>query len=130
MSYTILVVDNDADFCEATFTLLVAKGYTVLSASNGDDGYYKAKSTNPSLILLDVMMAHNSEGFDVARKLKEDPSTKDIPIVMITGIRKTLALPFGFEPDQKWLPVKTVLEKPVKPEKLLSAIKDALDIKT
>ena len=40
----------------------------------------------------------------------------------MTGIRKEMNLPFGFEPDNTWLPVRTVLEKPVKPEVLLKAI--------
>ena len=43
---------------------------------------------------------------------------------MMTGIRKEMNLPFGFEPDETWLPVKNVLEKPVKPEVLLKAIED------
>jgi two-component system, OmpR family, alkaline phosphatase synthesis response regulator PhoP len=77
-------------------------------------------------MLLDVMMTYDSEGFDVARKLKEDPDTRRIPIICITGIRKALELPNGFEPDADWLPVKAVLEKPVKPDRLLKAVADAL----
>jgi hypothetical protein len=42
--------------------------------------------------------------------------------VMITGVRKDLNLPFAFEPDSDWLPVKALLEKPVKPEVLLKTI--------
>ncbi len=45
---------------------------------------------------------------------------------MITGIRKSKALPFSFEPDEDWLPVKVVLEKPVKPEDLLKTVKEAV----
>jgi hypothetical protein len=41
---------------------------------------------------------------------------------MLTGVRKEMNLPFGFEPDEEWLPVKDVLEKPVKPENLLKSI--------
>jgi CheY-like chemotaxis protein len=128
MKTKILMVDDDVDFKEATTTLLEAKGYAMITAANGEEGYQKAKSEKPSLMLLDVMMTHDSEGFDVARKLKEDPATKDIPIVMITGIKKAKGLPFSFEPDEDWLPVKAVLEKPVKPEALLAAIKDAIAV--
>jgi CheY-like chemotaxis protein len=126
MNNKILVVDDDVDFVEATTTLLEAKGYSVVSAANGEEGYAKAKAEKPNAMLLDVMMTHDSEGFDVARKLKEDPATKGIPIVMITGIRKSKALPFSFEPDDDWLPVKVVLEKPVKPDELLKTVKDAI----
>jgi CheY-like chemotaxis protein len=126
MKQKILVVDDDVDFQEATATLLEAKGYAVVTAGNGEEGYQKAKSEKPGLMLLDVMMAHDSEGFDVARKLKEDPATQGIAVIMITGIRKAKGLPFSFEPDPDWLPVKAVLEKPVKPDALLAAVKSAL----
>lgn len=126
MKNKILVVDDDVDFVEATTILLEAKGYDVVSAGNGEDGYTMAKAEKPGAMLLDVMMAHDSEGFDVARKIKEDPATKNIPVIMITGIRKSKALPFAFEPDEDWLPVKVVLEKPVKPEDLLKTVREAV----
>lgn len=122
----ILIVDDDADFVEAISTLLEARDYGVLSATNGADGFKEAKAKVPDLILLDVMMTHKSEGFDVARELKEDQITKNIPVILVTGIRKDMNLPFGFEPDPDWLPVSRILEKPVKPEILLNAIADAL----
>jgi len=49
-------------FKEAQVTLLQAKGYTVISAPDGEQGYQKAKSHKPDLMLLDVMMTHDSEG--------------------------------------------------------------------
>jgi CheY-like chemotaxis protein len=82
------------------------------------------RSESPDIILLDVMMTHKTEGFDITRNLKATQETKDIPVVMITGIRKEMNLPFGFEPDEDWLPVKVLLEKPIKPELLLKAVED------
>jgi CheY-like chemotaxis protein len=122
----ILVVDDDQDFVEATSTLLTSQNHTVIAANNGTDGYTKAKKESPDLMFLDVMMTHDSEGFEVARKLSEDPATKHIPVVLVTGIRRAKDLPFRFEPDEDWLPVLAVLEKPVKPEDLLKQIKKAL----
>jgi CheY-like chemotaxis protein len=124
MSKKILIIDDDADFVEAMSTLLTAKSYAVISAPDGQEGFKKAKQEMPDLILLDVMMTHKSEGFDAARSLQGDEGTKGIPIVMITGIRKEMNLPFGFEPDADWLPVKALLEKPVKPEALLKAVEE------
>ena len=122
MSKKVLVIDDDADFTEAITTLLEAKGYEVVSAPNGTLGFQKAKSEKPGLILLDVMMTRKTEGFDIALSFKNDAQTKDIPVVMVTGVKKEMNLPFGFEPDADWLPVKAVLEKPVKPEALLKAV--------
>jgi CheY-like chemotaxis protein len=126
MSKKVLIIDDDQDLVEAMETLLDAKGYQVVSASDGAEGFKKAKSEAPDIILLDVMMAHKSEGFDVARSLQGEAATKEIPVVMITGIRKEMSLPFGFEPDSDWLPVKAVLEKPVKPELLLKTVEEKI----
>ena len=124
MAKKVLMIDDDPEFVDAISNLLDAKGYQVHTASNGKDGVAKAKAEDPDIILLDVMMTTKHEGFDVARELHEDSKAKDIPIIMMTGIRKEMNLPFGFEPDETWLPVKNVLEKPVKPEVLLKAIEE------
>ncbi len=122
MANKVLIIDDDPEIVDAVSNLLDAKGYTVITASNGKDGFEAAKDENPDLILLDVMMSTKSEGFDVARQMKKDERTSDIPIVMVTGVRKEMNLPFGFEPDEEWLPTKAVLEKPVKPELLLKTV--------
>ena len=122
MPNKILIIDDDSDFVEALATVLEAKDYNVTSASNGKEGLVMVKKENPDLILLDVMMTTKTEGFDLAKEFKSNPATKDTPVVMVTGIRKDMNLPFGFEPDDTWLPVKAVLEKPVKPEMLLKTV--------
>lgn len=122
MAQKILIIDDDPEFVDATSNLLDAKGYNVVTAPDGKQGVAKAKDETPDLILLDVMMTTKSEGFDVAREMHEDEALKNIPIIMITGVRREMNLPFGFEPDSEWLPVKAVLEKPVKPEELLKHI--------
>lgn len=122
MAKKILMIDDDADFRESIANLLEAKGYDVDAAPDGKEGIEKAKANKPDLILLDVMMTTKSEGFDVARELHKLDSLKGTPVIMITGVRREMNLPFGFEPDEDWLPVKELLEKPVKPEVLLNAI--------
>ncbi|MDD5327479.1 MAG: response regulator [Phycisphaerae bacterium] len=126
MAKKILIIDDNPEFVEATTNLLDARGYQVDSAENGKVGIEKAKKNKPDLILLDVMMTTKSEGFDVAREMHNEPSLKGTPVIMITGVRKEMNLPFGFEPDADWLPVKEVLEKPVKPDVLLAAVTKAL----
>jgi CheY-like chemotaxis protein len=120
----VLIVDDDPEIVEAMTNLLDAKGYTVVTASNGTEGIEVAKREKPGLILLDVMMTTKSEGFDVARGLSKDDSLKNIPVIMVTGVRREMNLPFGFEPDADWLPVKAVLEKPIKPDQLLKAVEE------
>ena len=124
MAKKVLMIDDDPEFVDAISNLLDAKGYDVHTAPDGKEGVAKALAENPDIILLDVMMTTKHEGFDVARKLHDDEKAREIPIIMMTGIRREMNLPFGFEPDSAWLPVKQVLEKPVKPEVLLKAISD------
>ena len=91
-----------------------------------ENGIAAAKSQKPDVILLDVMMTTKDEGFNVARELQSIEGIKGTPVIMVTGVRREMNLPFGFEPDATWLPVKQILEKPVKPETLLAAVTDAL----
>ena len=72
MSKKVLMIDDDPEFVDAISNLLDAKGYEVHTASNGKDGVAKAKAEDPDIILLDVMMTTNNEGFNVARELHED----------------------------------------------------------
>ena len=126
MGKKILMVDDDQELVESVTTVLKTAGYEVISAKNGTIGFEKAKTENPDLVLLDVMMTDRIEGFTVARNLKKHEATRAIPIVIITGIKKEMNLPFGFETDEEWLPVKTVLEKPFTPDLLLKTIKENL----
>ncbi len=120
----ILIIDDDPDFTESVQRVLEARGYTVDSAPDGTEGLKKAREWVPNLILLDVMMTRNTEGFEVSRELPKDDVLKSIPVIMITGIREKMNLAFGFEPDSTWLPVKVVLEKTIKPDKLLEKIEE------
>ena len=122
MAHKVLIIDDDPEFVEATSTLLDAQGYNVVSAPNGKVGIAKANEEHPDIILLDVMMTRDTEGFDVARELNKDPQLKNIPVIIVSGIKKEMDLPFGFESDDAWLPVKGILEKPVKPNVLLKTI--------
>jgi CheY-like chemotaxis protein len=124
MANRVLVIDDDPDFVEATSVLLESRGYQVVTALEGEEGFGKAKDATPDVILLDVMMKHDTQGFEIAKSLRGDEKTRDIPIVLITGISREKSLPFSFEPDEDWLPVKAVLNKPVKPETLLSTLED------
>jgi len=123
---TILIVDDDKDFSQSVEDLLKSEGYTVLKAYNGQAGLELASKERPDLMILDVMMAHDTEGFEVSRKLPKTPELKGMPVIMVTGITSEKNLPFKFEPDETWLPVDVIFEKPVAPEKLLKEIKKRL----
>jgi len=119
----VLLIDDDADLVSLNRGVLERDGYVVEAAYNGKDGIAKAKDTKPDVIVLDVMMSTNSEGFDAARALRKDEATKGIPLILLTSVNSTV--PFKFEPDE-FLPVDQFLEKPMKPEDLVKHIRELL----
>ena len=85
----ILVVDDENDVLLMLDKRLTAEGYSVITANNGCAALTLAKVQLPDLIVLDILMP-GMEGSEVAEKLKEHPSTKNIPVIFLTAIlRKT-----------------------------------------
>lgn len=81
---TILVVDDEKDIVEMIAFNLQRNGYDVITAHNGNDALDLAEQQTPDLILLDLMMP-GLDGTEVTRRLKADPRTKKIPLVMLTA---------------------------------------------
>ena len=121
MGKKILMVDDDRDLTEAVAGLLEAEGYEVITENDGKEGVRRAKEEKPDLMLLDVMMP-GADGFDIAREMHADEEINKIPVIMLTGIRQVMGLAYKFSPDEVWLPVKAVLEKPINPELLLKTV--------
>jgi two-component system alkaline phosphatase synthesis response regulator PhoP len=116
----VLLVDDDVDFVEANKAVLENNGYKVAVAYDGKECLEKVRSDRPDVIVLDVMMATHSEGFDVSRDLRNSEHTKSIPILMVTSINDTV--PYKFERDETWLPVDSFVEKPIEPQNLLEEL--------
>ncbi len=123
---TIVLVDDDRNFTESNRELLDACGYKVFTAHDGASGLELIQRVKPDLVILDVMMTTDTEGFDTARAMAEDATLKDTRVILLTGVSKAMHLPFGFEPDAKWLPVSRVLEKPITPAMFISEIEKQL----
>jgi len=120
---SILITDDDEVFVEALTAVLESR-YAVRTASSGKEALESIQKERPDLIILDVMMDYMSEGFDVARKLRTNPETESIPIVMLTGVDQ--AYNYRMETDESWVPCDRYLEKPIPPEKLLAEIQDLI----
>jgi class 3 adenylate cyclase/CheY-like chemotaxis protein len=80
----ILVVDDTVANCRLLTAVLAAKGYEVFSANSGAEGLELVASKHPDLILLDIYMPE-MDGYEVCRRLREDPATSFLPIVMVTS---------------------------------------------
>jgi two-component system, OmpR family, alkaline phosphatase synthesis response regulator PhoP len=118
----ILLIDDDVDIVDAVKIVLESKGYRVITANEGEAGYKKAESDRPDLIILDVMMKTKDQGFQVSYKLKNNPELSKIPILMLTSVERETGFRFNKETDADYLPVDEFIEKPIKPDRLLTYI--------
>lgn len=125
---SILVIDDDVQLVDTVKTLLEAVGYRVLYAYQAEKGLEIARESKPDLILLDVMFAGppGPDGIELSRRVRQDAELKDIPVIILSGVRKVLDYPFRISPDDTWMPVKAFLEKPITPAKLLAEIEKIL----
>ncbi len=96
----ILVVDDDHDFVDVVKTLLQGESYDVVVAYNGKEGVAKAKTENPDLMLLDIIMPEE-DGFLTADELRKDPILSKIPIIAVSSFSGgDMGQPFPFEVDE------------------------------
>ena len=116
----ILVVDDDPDFSEITRTILLANGYEVSTATNGDEALKLMRQDVPDLVLLDVMMSSVLDGVNVSHAMSEDPRLRRVPIVMLSSIASSPAA--GMFPTDEYLPIDAWLSKPVQPKELLAKV--------
>ena len=113
----ILLVDDDQDFIDAYTVVLEKENYEVKSALNSKDGLLSIEKHHPNLIVLDIMMENADSGFEFAQKVKE--KGYEIPIILSSSIAKASTALF----DIHSLNVKTVLQKPVEFDYLVSSVK-------
>ncbi|MFI5368577.1 MAG: response regulator transcription factor [Spirochaetia bacterium] len=122
----ILIVDDDKDVFESMKIVLEAEGYRVDWATNGSEALQKAKAAKPDLMILDVMMNSDDEGFQVTYKMKQDGELSCIPIVMVTSVGSRTGFSFDRARDEDFLPVNEFLEKPVDPRVLVDKVRENL----
>ncbi|HVO40777.1 MAG TPA: response regulator [Spirochaetia bacterium] len=122
----ILIVDDDRDVFESMKIVLEAEGYGVDWATNGTEAITKARALKPDLMILDVMMNSDDEGFQVTYKMKQDPQLSCIPIVMVTSVGARTGFSFDRKRDEDFLPVNEFLEKPVDPRVLVDKVRENL----
>jgi CheY-like chemotaxis protein len=125
----ILIIDDDRDLVDSMRIILESKAYEVRAAYNGKEGYAEMERKIPDIIILDVMMSTDTEGFDLAYKLQRSPQYKKIPILMLTSFPQKMVEqgPENFQHimGEDW-PVTMFFEKPIQPEKLIAAIEQLL----
>jgi chemosensory pili system protein ChpA (sensor histidine kinase/response regulator) len=114
----IMVVDDSLTVRKITSRMLVRAGYQVVTATDGVDALEKLEEFTPDVMLLDIEMPR-MDGFALARELRRDPKTQDLPIIMITSRTADKHRDYAMQ-----LGVNTYLGKPYQEDELLQNIAD------
>jgi CheY-like chemotaxis protein/MinD-like ATPase involved in chromosome partitioning or flagellar assembly len=120
MAEKILIIDDDLDTLRLVGLMLQRQGYQIAAATNGQQGLEKALEDKPNLILLDIMMP-DMDGYEVARRLRDNSQTVNIPILMFTAKTQLDDKVAGFE-----VGADDYLTKPTHPSELQSHVKALL----
>jgi DNA-binding response OmpR family regulator len=120
MQKRILAVDDERVIARLMEHHLTRAGYDVAVAHDGAEALEKVREFSPDLVILDVMMP-KLDGFEVLRRLKDDPQTESIPVIMLTARSESEDALQGYDSGAQWY-----LSKPFDPEVLLSYVRNVL----
>lgn len=117
----ILIVDDEPSILRLVTATLEPKGYELITAENGVDALVLARSRQPDLILLDIMMPQ-MDGNEVRKRLHADPETKNIPIIHLSAVGD-----FQHQLDALEDGTADYITKPFTPKDLQQRVADMLD---
>jgi class 3 adenylate cyclase/CheY-like chemotaxis protein len=120
----ILVVDDTPQNVRLLADILGAKGFVAITAGSGEEGLAKLAAEKPDLVLLDVMMPGIS-GYEVCRRIRADPATALLPVVLVTSLDPREERVKGIEAG-----ADDFLPKPIQQAELLARVRSLLRIKT
>jgi CheY-like chemotaxis protein len=90
----ILIVDDDYDFLEINRHILERAGFRVATAASPTQAMDRVAAETPDLVITDLMMSEVDSGFSLSRRLRDDPRTAAVPIIMSTSVTTALGLDF------------------------------------
>ena len=117
---TVLIVDDMKSELDLMVQYITQAGYTIITATNGEEAIEKTVANKPDVIVTDWMMPKMG-GLDICRQLKKNPETADIPVVACTAKNRDV--------DRMWAKkqgVKAYVTKPCTQEQLVSALKEVI----
>ncbi|MGA2407115.1 MAG: response regulator [Bacteroidales bacterium] len=127
MKKKILLIDDDEDLLRSFQVTLENYGFDVITGFDGKNGFLMLKNDKPDLLVLDVMMNTNLEGFNLLHVIKKEPEYKKLPIIMLTGMRDLMGVNlYSAVEDESLFPNVRFQDKPINPHYLLEIIEEML----
>lgn len=124
----LLMIDDDPDFVDGIKSIVEGAGYELEVRYNPKDGFDELEKGGYDLLLLDIMMGRGAEGIMIARKMSKDPKLREMPVLIMTGIREQIAYLFPGQPvHPSFVDIDELMEKPVDPKLLLERISALLE---
>ena len=124
----ILIVDDDFDFLEINRIILEGAGHRVVTATNPAEALTRIDAETPDLVITDLMMTSIDAGFAFSARLKGDPRTADVPIIISTSVSSALGL--DFHPDSAddlaKMNVDAYFDKPIDGQALVAKVAELL----
>ncbi len=125
----LIIIDDDPDYVAGIKSVLETANYSVDVAYNPKDGFKALQTNRYDLLLLDIMMGRGAEGVALARKIRKDPTLRELPVLIITGLREQIAFLFpGQSVHPHFVENDELLEKPVEPKLLLEKVSSLLKL--
>ncbi len=125
----VLMIDDDPDCRASVRHVLEGHGYIVIEADCGKDGLRKVVEHKPDLILVDVMMECDSEGYGVTQAIKHQApyaDSRNVPVIMMSSIQESPDELFPMAPESEMIRPDRYLPKPVEARVLLEIVESAL----
>ena len=123
MTKKVLMIDDDPDFVSGIRSILTAANFDVDVTYTPKDGLQALQTKQYDILLLDIMMGRGAEGIMIARKLRKDAKLRELPVLIITGMREQIAFLFPGEPvHPRFVEIDELVEKPVEPKLLLEKV--------
>lgn len=119
-----MMIDDDLDFLEIQRGVLESRGHQVVTCDSADKALDMAREQQPDVIVVDLMMEEEDSGFSLCYRFKKGEAGRVFPIVMVTAVASEGGVPFEKTSNASWIKADAFLNKPIRPEELISAVEN------
>ena len=127
----ILLVDDDLDLLEQNKLLIESKGYEVITANSGKEGFEVFKKSKPDACVVDLIMEQHDSGFILCYKIKNDEHGKNIPVFILTSATYDTGFKFAASTseEKEWIKADAIINKPVIIEEFVEKLEAFFELK-